>query len=72
MRFIRSHLAAAVLAIAAAPASHASCGSAFCAINTNWDSQGLYLEPGARLDVRYEYIPQEQPRAGSNRVAVGR
>ena len=71
MQFIRPHLAFALLAIAAAPAGHASCGTAFCALNTNWDSQGLYLEPGARLDVRYEYIPQEQPRAGSNRVAVG-
>src|SRR5438270_604567 len=34
----------------------ASCGSAFCTINTSWDAHGAWLEPGARLDLRYEYI----------------
>jgi hypothetical protein len=51
--------------------AHASCGSAFCTINTSWDAHGAWLEPGARLDLRYEYIRQDQPRSGTRDVAVG-
>src|SRR5438045_2605341 len=49
----------------------ASCGSAFCMVNTNWNAQGAWIEPGARLDLRYEYIDQDQPRAGRRAVGVG-
>jgi Putative MetA-pathway of phenol degradation len=49
----------------------ASCGAAFCAVNTNWNLQGLVAEPGWRLDLRYEHINQDQPMAGGKRVAVG-
>ena len=49
----------------------ASCGSAFCTINTSWDAHGAWLEPGARFDLRYEYIRQDQPRTGTRNVAVG-
>jgi len=54
------------------PASaHASCGAAFCPINTQWNTQGVWTEPGWRADMRYEYIPQTQPRAGSKKISVG-
>ena len=49
----------------------ASCGSAFCTINTSWDLQGGWAEPGSRLDLRYESINQDQPRSGSRNVSVG-
>ena len=49
----------------------ASCGSAFCTINTSWDAHGAWLEPGARFDLRYEYIRQDQPRSGTRNVSVG-
>lgn len=49
----------------------ASCGAAFCAVNTNWNLQGLAAEKGWRLDLRYEYIDQGQPMAGGDRVGVG-
>jgi hypothetical protein len=49
----------------------ASCGSAFCTVNTSWDVHGAWLEPGARLDLRFESIKQDQPRAGRKDVAVG-
>jgi hypothetical protein len=52
-------------------AAHASCGSAFCTVNTAWDVQGAWTESGTRLDLRYEYIDQDQPRAGSDKVSVG-
>jgi hypothetical protein len=40
-------------------------------VNTGWHTQGAWTEPGARLDLRFETIDQDQPRAGSRRVGVG-
>jgi hypothetical protein len=60
----------AALLMAPATAS-ASCGAAFCSVNTSWDAHGGWLEPGARLDLRYEHIRQDQPRAGRRDVGVG-
>lgn len=54
-----------------APRALANCGSAFCTINTNWDTHGAWGEPGLRLDLRYELIDQNQPLAGNRKVAVG-
>lgn len=51
--------------------AHASCGAAFCALNTTWDAQGVPSDPGLRLDLRFEYIDQDQPRAGRRDVSVG-
>ena len=49
----------------------ASCGAAFCLVNTNWSVQGVWNEPGLRADLRYEYIDQDQPRTGTRDIAVG-
>ena len=49
----------------------AACGSAVCSINTNWDAQGAWTEPGVRFDLRYEFIDQDQPMAGDSHVGVG-
>ncbi len=49
----------------------ASCGSAFCMVNNSWNVGGAWTEPGMRFDLRYEYIDQDQPRSGSNKVGVG-
>jgi hypothetical protein len=61
----------AALAAGAAAEAAASCGSAFCMVNTSWNTQGVWTEPGSRLDLRFEYIDQDQPRAGSRKVGVG-
>lgn len=61
---------ASILLIAAID-SQAGCGSAFCPLNTNWSIQGTWVEPGGRLDLRYEFIDQNQPRAGTENVSVG-
>lgn len=59
-------------ALALAPLiASASCGSAFCTINTSWDAHGAWLEPGARFDLRYESIRQDQPRTGTRNIGVG-
>ena len=61
----------AVLALAVAADAAASCGTAFCMVNTSWNVQGAWTEPGSRFDLRFEYIDQDQPRAGSREVGVG-
>lgn len=53
-----------------APAQ-ASCGAAFCPVNTQWEVQGAWQQPGFRVDLRYEFLDQDQPRHGSERIAVG-
>jgi hypothetical protein len=61
----------AALALGVATGAAASCGTAFCMVNTSWNVQGVWTEPGLRVDLRFEYIDQDQPRAGSRKVGVG-
>lgn len=49
----------------------ASCGSAFCTVNSNWTTEGAATEAGSVFDLRYEYINQNQPRTGTANVSVG-
>lgn len=57
----------AIFAMHAASAS-ASCGSAFCSVNTNWDTQGLSTDDGLRVDLRYAYAKADKWRAGSAKI----
>ena len=49
----------------------ASCGASFCALNTQWETQGVLTEPGLRADLRFEYIKQDQLRNGRDALQVG-
>ena len=70
-RGLRRACATAILA--ALPYQHAmaSCGASFCMANTNWNLQGFAPEAGFRVELRYEYIKQDDLRSGSDRVAFG-
>ncbi|MBS0551576.1 MAG: transporter [Proteobacteria bacterium] len=61
----------ALAAASASPLATASCGQAFCSINTNWHAQGVWTEPGLRLDLQYQFIDQDQLRRGSHEASVG-
>jgi hypothetical protein len=63
--------ALALPALLASAGVQASCGSAFCSVNTSWDLHSGFAGPGASLDLRYESITQDQPRSGSDKVGVG-
>lgn len=67
----RALLALAVALGCAGGEARASCGAAFCMVNTSWNVQGAWTEPGLRFDLRYEYINQDQPMSGSSKVGVG-
>ena len=64
-------LAVLASACAFAGGARASCGAAFCMVNTSWNTQGVWTEPGLRFDLRFEYIDQDQPMAGDSKVGVG-
>ncbi len=65
-------LALIATAIAIIPSlSFASCGAAFCAVNSNWTSESVMVDSGSSFDLRYEYIKQDQPRTGTDNIAVG-
>ena len=61
----------AAVAAAASLDAHASCGAAFCLVNTDWAAQGNFTDTGLRLDLHYETIDLDQPRSGIDRVGVG-
>lgn len=69
MQALRLIIAASMLAASFQAA--AGCGSAFCSLNTDWGTQGAWTEPGGRLDLRYEFIDQDQPRTGTTDIGVG-
>lgn len=48
----------------------ASCGSAFCSINTQWDVQGVSTNTGTQVGLRYESIKQDQLREGRDKVSI--
>ena len=63
---------AALITLLFAPLSHASCGSAYCLLNTSWDTQGVPATPGQwRLDMHVESINQDQLRAGKDNISAG-
>ncbi|MGA9162989.1 MAG: hypothetical protein WBZ31_00915 [Thiobacillus sp.] len=61
---------AALFLLAGHGAAMASCGSAFCSTNTDWDAQTPWTENATQLDVRMEYINQDQLRAGRDKTTA--
>jgi hypothetical protein len=71
MKLRTSSLVGAVAASLSVGMAHASCGSAFCVLNTNWATQGVASEPGsARLDLRYEFVDQKHLRSGGKQISA--
>ncbi|WP_426105121.1 transporter [Massilia sp. TSP1-1-2] len=64
-------LLAAALAALAPSIALASCGASFCAVNTNWTAESALTEASDAFDLRYEYMNQDQPMSGSDKVSVG-
>lgn len=69
-RHLRAVLISHLALFAAGPAA-ASCGATFCTLSSDWRAQGVWIESGFQADLRYEFIDQDRPRAGSKSVSVG-
>lgn len=48
----------------------ANCGSAFCSINTNTETQLDSQNLGSSVNLRYEFVDLDQPREGKNKVGA--
>lgn len=55
----------------AVDAANASCGAAFCSLNSGLEAQDIGNDRGTLFDLRYEHIMLDQPRSGSSRLRVG-
>jgi hypothetical protein len=65
----KNYLLPVALALLATNAD-ASCGSAFCSVDTHWDTQGLSSDEGLRVDLRYSYTKADKFRAGSSKITA--
>ena len=68
--FISSTILCSALSMLATNAQ-ASCGSAFCSIDTHSISENSENHSHSSLDVRYEYIDQNQVRTKEKEISVG-
>jgi hypothetical protein len=68
--FFRKSLSAFTLA-AASCLSHPvmACSSCGCTLSSDWDAQGISGTPGLKLDLRYDYINQNQLRTGGHKAS---
>ncbi len=57
---------ALLLSLVATPAF--ACSSCGCSLTSDWLSQGLVALPGTTVDLRYDYVPQDQLRSGTGTV----
>ncbi|HEY0061154.1 MAG TPA: transporter [Telluria sp.] len=71
MKKLTPTLIASALAVLIPSLASASCGAAFCAVNSNWTSESALAEANDAFDVRFESIKQDQPMSGSRKVSVG-
>ena len=54
-----------VAAAIAVPMPLFACSGCGCLLISDWINQGRSIEPGLRVDLRYDYVPQTQLRSGS-------
>lgn len=59
-----------VLALASVSTSVLACASCGCTLSSDWDSQGFTTQTGLRLDVRYDYLNQDQLRSGKGQASA--
>lgn len=55
-------------ALLPAATAQASCGGAFCTLSTDWVVQGMSSKPGVVLDMRAEFIDQDELRHGTHKT----
>ena len=46
-----------------------ACASCGCSLNADWGTQGLSTQAGWSLDLRYDYLNQNQLWSGTNKIS---
>lgn len=46
-----------------------ACASCGCTLSSDWESQGLSTHPGLKVDIRYDYLNQNQLRSGTSTIS---
>ena len=66
-------LAATAVAFAASliSAPALACSSCGCTLSSDWDSHGFTTHSGWKLDLRYDYLNQDQLRSGTGTISPG-
>ena len=54
----------------ASPLSALACASCGCTLSSDWESQGLSASSGFKLDLRYDYLNQNQLRSGTHAISA--
>ncbi|HEY6896157.1 MAG TPA: hypothetical protein VI279_02765 [Rhodocyclaceae bacterium] len=47
-----------------------ACASGGCTLSSDWESQGFSTRPGLKLDLRYDYLNQDQLRHGTGTIGA--
>ena len=55
-------------AIAAAPSAALACSACGCMLTSDFSSEGLFTQPGLRLDLQYTHIDQRILQSGTHRL----
>ena len=58
------------LAITAVSTSALACASCGCTLSSDWESQGFTIQPGLKLDVRHDYLNQDQLRHDTGKISA--
>lgn len=58
------------IAITSLSTSVLACASCGCTLSSDWESQGFTTRPGLKMDIRYDYLNQDQLRHGTGRISA--
>ncbi len=70
LTFVMRSLAAALVAAGGLlPGFAIACASCGCSLSSDWETQGYSAAPGWKLDMRYDYLNQNQLRSGTGTIS---
>ena len=58
------------IVITIVPTSVLACASCGCTLSSDWESQGFTVHSGLKVDVRYDYLNQDQLRHGTGKISA--
>ena len=53
------------------PHAALACASCGCTLSSDWDNLGISSSSGLKMDIRYDYLNQDQLRSGTGKISPG-